>query len=349
MTLSRSHSLACVLALSWLPSVAAAQATLRVAASIPDLGSLAQAVGGNRVHVDSLVRGPEDPHFTQPRPSLVRTLAQADLLVVVGLELEAAWLQPLCDNARNRKIARGGPGHVDASRAVTLRGVPAGRTDRSLGDVHPGGNPHYLSDPLCGLQVAKLIRDRLSEMLPDGKSAFRDNCDRFRRDLCTAMVGAELARAYDYDANTLGRLYELDQLDALLDEHGDGARLSGWFGALRRHRGVAAVADHDLWPYFAARFAVRVRGFFEPRAGVAPTTRHLTEIVALMRAEHIGVILSSPYFSPQHAEFVAAKTGARIARLAHQVGARDGCADYLATIDHNVRALLGAIGETGGR
>ncbi len=330
---------------------------LRVVVTIPDLGALARAVGGDLVTVDALVRGTEDPHFTVARPSLVRLLSRADMLVVVGLDLETAWLQPLCDNARNPSIQRtgasntgtgfAGPGYIDASRAIVLRGVLADRLDRSLGDLHRGGNPHYLTDPLCGLNVAEFLRDQFSAVRPDGKAAFASNCTKFREQLCTAMVGERIARAYDFDAATLARLYELDRLDALLEENGDRDQLGGWFEAMRPYRGVQVIADHDLWPYFAARFGVRVRGFLEPKAGIAPTTRHLEEIVTLMQQEKIEVLWSTPYFSPQHAQFVAGKTGARIASLAHQVGARDGCDDFIAMVDHNVRALVAAIRGTG--
>ena len=333
-------------------------APLRVVCTLPDFGALAQAIGGDLVTVDTLVRGPEDPHFTVTRPSLVRILAKAEMLVVAGLDLESAWLQPLCDNARNNAIQRtptgnlgvgntgtgyAADGYVDVSLVVVLRGIQADRVDRSLGDVHRGGNPHYMTDPLCGLQAAKLLCERFAAARPSGKATFEQNFATFRQKLCVAMVGEEIAKAYDHDAETLAQLYELDRLDALLDKTGDRDKLAGWFGLVRAHRGARLVADHDLWPYFASRFGFVVRGFLEPRAGVAPTQNHLQEIVGLMQQEKIGVVLSTPYFSPQHAAFVSKATGARIADMAHQVGARDGCADYLAMVDHNVRAVVTAL------
>ncbi len=333
-------------------------APLRVVCTLPDFGSLAKAIGGDLVTVDTLVRGPEDPHFTVTRPSLVRILAKAEMLVVAGLDLESAWLQPLCDNARNNVIQRtptgnlgvgntgtgyAAEGYVDVSLVVVLRGIQADRVDRSLGDVHRGGNPHYMTDPLCGLQAAKLLCERFAAARPEGKATFEQNFAAFRQKLCTAMVGEELAKAYDHDAETLAQLYELDRLDALLDKNGDRDKLAGWFGLVRAHRGARLVADHDLWPYFASRFGFVVRGFLEPRAGVAPTQNHLQEIVGLMQQENIGVVMSTPYFSPQHAAFVSKATGARIADMAHQVGAREGCVDYLAMVDHNVRAVVAAL------
>lgn len=333
---------------------------LRVVATLPDLGSIARAVGGTRVHVDVLVRGGEDPHFAVPRPSLVRTLARAEMLVVAGLDLEAGWLQPLCDNARNPAILRtptgnlgagntgtgyAAAGYVDVSTVVALRGLLVERVDRSLGDVHRGGNPHFLTDPLCGLQAAALLRNRFTAVRPEGEKDFASGFRAFREQLAVAMVGEEVAKLYEHDAETLAQLYELDRLDVLLEKNGDREKLGGWFGAMRPHRGTKVVADHDLWPYFAARFGLQVRAFFEPRAGIAPTPNHLEQVVGLMKEEGIRVILSTPYFAPQHADFVADGTGARIAPMAHQVGSRDGCDEYIATIDHDVRAVLTAIGE----
>lgn len=349
--------LALVLSAAFAAAQDAAREPLRVVATLPDLGSIARTIGGDRVHVDVLVRGGEDPHFTVPRPSLVRTLARAEMLVVAGLDLEGAWLQPLCDNARNPAILRtpvgntgagntgtgyAGPGYVDISLGIALRGMLVERLDRSLGDIHRGGNPHYLTDPLCGLQAAAMLRDRFTAARPDGKEAFAKAFTTFRDRLAVAMVGEEVAKLYEHDAETLARLYELDRLDELLEKNGDRDKLGGWFGAMRSHRGTKVVADHDLWPYFAARFGLVVRAFLEPRAGIAPTPNHLEQVVGLMKQEGIHVILAAPYFSPQHAQFVAKETGAHIAQVAHQCGSRDGCDDYVDMVDYNVRAVLGA-------
>jgi ABC-type Zn uptake system ZnuABC Zn-binding protein ZnuA len=367
LLLSLRALFALLLAIGCLPAMSSQQASdggkdnaapLRVVCTLPDFGSIAKSIGGDLVAVDTLVRGAEDPHFTVTRPSLVRILAKAEMLVVAGLDLESAWLQPLCDNARNAAILRtptgnlgvgntgtgyAAGGYVDVSTVIVLRGLLADRVDRSLGDVHRGGNPHYMTDPLCGLQAAKLLCERFALARPAGKATFESNLAAFRAKLCVAMVGEQIAKAYEHDAETLAQLYELDRLDALLDKNGDRDKLAGWFGLVRAHRGARLVADHDLWPYFASRFGFVVRGFLEPRAGVAPTQNHLQEIVAQMRQEGISVVLSTPYFSPQHAAFVSRATDARIAEVAHQVGARDGAGDYIAMVDHNVRVVVAAL------
>ena len=316
---------------------------LRVCATTPDLGALAKAIAGDDAEVTTLVRGPEDPHFIEARPSMIRAANRADVLVEVGLELEIGWLPSIGKNARNAAVLPGAGGRIDASTVIDKLQVPGGIVDRSFGDVHIAGNPHYLTDPLNGLRVARLLRDRFAALRPAAGAAFARNYDALRAALCAAMVGPELAKLYDHDVEKLGALFAHGKLAALLEAQGDLAKLAGWCGAIAPFAGAEVVADHDLWPYFAARFRLEVVGFFEPKPGIAPTTAHLEHLIERMRAGHVGVILSAPYFAPQHAEFVARTTGARIAPLAHQVGARAGCDDYVAFVDHNVRAVVAAL------
>ncbi|MFO1077462.1 MAG: metal ABC transporter substrate-binding protein [Planctomycetota bacterium] len=315
---------------------------LRVCATTPDLAALATAVGGDAVAVESFVSGPQDAHFLEARPSMIRALNRADALIEVGLELEIGWLPLLVDNARNAKVLPGAPGRIDASTVIHKLEVPAAGTDRANGDVHPGGNPHFFADPVCGLAVAALLRDRFGELAPAKKASFAAGYERFRDRLCAAMVGPEIAGLYGNDVAKLGALFARGKLVSLLQAQGDRDRLGGWFGAMSPLRGTKVVADHDLWPYFADRFGLDVIGFFEPKPGISPTTAHLQELIRRMRADDVKVILSAPYFAPQHAEFVQRATGARIAAMAHQVGGADGCADYIAFVGHDVAAVVAA-------
>jgi zinc/manganese transport system substrate-binding protein len=312
---------------------------LRVVATTPDLADLARRVGGDAVEVSALARGPEDVHFVEPRPSFVRALHRADLLIQVGLGLEDGWLPALLQAARNPALQPGGPGSLDASTAIVARDVPSGRLDRAQGDVHPAGNPHYLTDPLNGLRVAAAIRDRLATLRPAQADGFAARYEAFERTLVAHLVGAELAARHApavlVAAAESGRLAELSAES--------GVPLGGWLGALgagtsRRK----AVEDHRAWTYFAERFGIELVAALEPLPGIAPTPRHLGEVIERMRREGVGLILATPYFAPRHAELVADRTGARIVELAHQVGSRPGADDYLATIDHNVRALVEA-------
>jgi ABC-type Zn uptake system ZnuABC Zn-binding protein ZnuA len=316
---------------------------LKVVATVPDLGSLAAEIGGDQVEVTILARGPEDAHFLEARPSFVKAASMADAFIQVGMELEVGWAPAILQNSRNARILRGAPGNIDASEAITPMGVPTGVIDRSMGDVHAAGNPHYLTDPLNGLKVAGLLAQRFSALRPESRDLFESRLAAFRSRVYAAMVGEDLAARYDVEK--LAILFENGRLESFLERQGDRGKLGGWFGELSGHDGAAAVADHNLWPYFARRCGVRVEAFLEPKPGVAPTTAHLRDVIGLMRDRNIRLILASPYFDPRHAAFVAGQTGALVVPLAHQCGSRPGTDDYLAMCGYNVRALARALKE----
>jgi ABC-type Zn uptake system ZnuABC Zn-binding protein ZnuA len=337
----KTRSWIALLALTLGLGLAAGAEPLRVVATVPDLGSLAEAVGGEDVAVTVLVKGPQDPHFLEPRPSFVRALHEADVFVVVGMELEIGWVPPLLKTARNPGILPGSPGHVDASAAIVPLEVPQGSVTRAMGDVHPYGNPHYLTDPVNGLRVAALLRDRLSERRPEAAPAFAARYRRFADELAARLVGPDAAAGRD--GEEVVRAVEEGRAATLLA----GAPAGGWLGTLRAAAGRPAVEDHKLWEYFARRFGLELVGTLEPKPGIAPTTRHLEDVVRMVEERRVGVILTSPYFDPRHARWVAERTGARVVTLAHQAGAREGALDYLSTVDYNVHALAEAVGEPG--
>ena len=315
---------------------------IHVCATVPDLGSLARAVGGDQVSVTVFAKGTEDPHFVEAKPSFIKALSQADLYIQVGMDLEIGWAPVLLQNARNGAALPGARGFLDASRVISPLEVPSGPVDRSMGDVHPLGNPHYLLDPLNGLKVARLIRDKLIELRPERKQYFEERYASFNQRLGAALVGVKLARKYD--AEKLARLFEHGKLEAFLKQQGEASLLGGWLRVMLPHYGAKAVADHNLWPYFARRFGISLIGFMEPKPGVPPTTKHLGTLTELMRAEGVKIVLTVSYYDPRHARFISEKTGARVVNLAHQVGAREGTDDdYLAMIDYNVRQLAAAL------
>jgi ABC-type Zn uptake system ZnuABC Zn-binding protein ZnuA len=320
----------------------AQQAQLNVCATIPDLGALVSEIGGGHVAVTTFVKPTEDPHFAEAKPSFIKALSTADLLVLSGLELEVGYLPAIVTNARNARIQQGGSGYLDASTAIQVLEVPTGTIDRSMGDVHPGGNPHYLLDPINGLKVAALIRDKLAALHPNGAKDFEDRYKAFRERMAAAMVGAELAKKYDFEK--LAQLHEHGKLDAFLEKTKEKDKLGGWLKAMLPFYGKKAVADHNLWPYFAKRFGIELVGFFEPLPGVPPTTKHLTELLKTMQGSNVKLILASPYYDPKHANLVASQSGARIAAMAHQMGSRPAATDYLATVDSNVREVAKALG-----
>lgn len=322
------------------PGVARADA-LHVVATTPDLAALARHVGGEEVEVTSLAKGPQDPHFVEARPSFIRELHDADLYVQIGMDLEIGWAPVLLRNARNPDVRPGARGYLDASAVIEPLEVPQTTVDRSMGDVHPYGNPHYLTDPINGLRVARLLGNRLAELRPARAEYFADRYEDFARRTAEALVGEALVTRHGADA-IVDRV-DRGTLEGFLSERGDTGLLAGWLGAFRPHAPVVAVQDHNLWPYFARRFGLELVETFEPRPGIAPTTRHLTRVIEVMEARDVRVILSSPYYDPRHARWVTERSEAEIARMAHQVGAQEGAEDYLSTVGHNVDAVLGAL------
>lgn len=318
---------------------------LRVCATVPELGSLAEEIGGTEVSITVFTKGTEDAHFTVPKPSFIKALNACNAYVQMGLELEIGWAPALLQNARNAAVLPGGPGFIDASEAITPRSVPSGPIDRSMGDVHPAGNPHYMVDPINGLRVAALLRDRFSALRPGAENVFAERYADFHQRFGAKLVGEKLSRKYDVEK--LALLAEHGRLVEFLDGQGDAALLGGWLAALHPYAGTKVVSEHDGWSYFLDRFRLEVTTFLEPIPGVPPTTSHLGAVIERMRAEGINVVLTTAYYDPRYTRFVSEKTGAVVVPVAHQVGARPGTADYLSMTDYNVRQLAAALGGEG--
>jgi ABC-type Zn uptake system ZnuABC Zn-binding protein ZnuA len=335
MTIRRITRLAAGLCISLLLGGGSpAAADLDVVTSTTDLGDLVRVVGDDAVNVTVLVKGPQDPHFIEPRPSFIRKLHDADLFVVLGLDLEIGWAPVLVRSARNAAVQLGAHGYLDASTAIEPLEIPTTTVDRSMGDLHAFGNPHYLSDPVNGVLVARLIRDRLATLDPSEAEAFAENTREFETTVAKRLVGEDLAG--ELGASAVFALAASDRLMPVLAERGLMDRLGGWLGRLHPHRGTPAIQDHRLWPYFAKRFGIDLIETLEPMPGIPPTSRHLAHVVKRAKAAGARGILASPYFDSRHARWVSEKAGIPVVPMAHQSGSREGTDDYLATIDHNV-------------
>jgi zinc/manganese transport system substrate-binding protein len=292
-----------VLALT-LASAPAAEARVRVVTSLPDLRALTEAVGGDLVEVESLARGNQNAHDIELRPSLMVRLRRADVLVVNGLELDH-WVDGLARGSQNARVMAGAPGRVEAWRGVEVRGVPPGRVDRSMGDVHPLGNPHYTLDPDTAPAVTANIVEGLARAAPEHRATFEA-----RR------------RAF------LERLRQARER---------------WAAALAPLRGTRVVVNHDAWIYLLARFGLVQAGTIEDRPGIPPSAAHLARLIAAMRAEGVRAVIVEPWGDRRTAERVAAEAGARVVVLAHAVGALPGTGTYLDFLEHNVSALVQAL------
>ncbi|HEY8517705.1 MAG TPA: metal ABC transporter substrate-binding protein [Candidatus Binatia bacterium] len=322
-------------------------APLRVCATTPDLGALVREIGGDDVAVTTFVKPTEDPHFAEARPSFVKQLSEADLLVQIGLDLEIAWLPALLRQARNPRVEPGAAGYLDASTAIGQPlGIPTTPVDRSQGDVHARGNPHYLLDPLRGLAVARAIAAKLSELRPDAAARFERRLATFQDELFRRLVGPALAARYGDDVPKLVRLYEARKLASFLDDQGQRAELGGWLGRMLPLQGTKLVEDHAVWTYFTRFFGLEVVADLEPLPGVPPTTKSLERVIELMRAQDVRIVLASTYYDPRYANLVGSKTGARVLRMATQVGAVPEAPTYLDMIGYNVEQIASAGAET---
>lgn len=282
----------------------AAASKLRVVASIPDLGSLAEAVGGDLVQVDVLTRGTQNFHEAEVRPSMMLKLRRADILIENGLELDT-WTDVAVVGANNPNVVRGAPGRIDISRAIPVLEVPGVRVDRSMGDVHPLGNPHYSLDPGLAPIITQNILDGFARLDPEHRAAFERNRQTF-----------------------------LTRLDQEMDR---------WTKIMEPVKGSKVIVFHPLYVYFLTRFGLVQAGALEDRPGIPPSPAHLVRIIRQMKDERIKVILVEPWNNVSLAKQVAEEAGGNAFVFASSVGAVKGADNYIATIDHNVKTLAQAL------
>ncbi len=290
--------------LGLLGTSADAAERIRVVASTTDLKALAEAVGGDLVEVDALARGNQNAHDLEVRPSLMVKVRRADLMVLNGLELDQ-WAEVVIQGANNPKVIPGAPGRVDASQGILVLEVPTARVDRSMGDVHPVGNPHYTLDPGMAPAMTANILEGLVRVAPQYRATFERNRQAF-----------------------LGRLDEA---------------MARWTTMMAPFKGKRVIVDHNMWPYFLTRFGLLQANSIEERPGIPPTPGHLTKLIAMMKEEHITVILSAPWSDQKLAERVAQEAGAKVVPVASAVGAAKGTDTYLDMVDYNVKALAQAL------
>ncbi len=287
-----------------------AYAEVNVVTTVPTLAALVKEVAGSDAKVRSLALPNQDPHFVDPRPSFVLALHRADLLVYIGLGLEIGWLPSLIAESRNADIQPGRPGHLDASRVCgEILGRPDGPVDRSRGDVHPGGNPHYLLNPYYALRVARAVADRLAHLDPDHASGYRHRFDAFSSRL--------------------------------------KSRIQSWEKKMSPYRGRPIVGYHQSLVYFARWMRLREAGFIEPLPGISPSPRHLASLILRMRKNGVKVLVSEPWYDAETTRIVAQKTSSSIVRLPGGVGS-EGTHDYIDYIDYIVSRFLHAFGEAYG-
>ncbi len=294
----------CVLA----PAPAAAASKLKIVATTEDLAALAREVGGDRVRVDVIARGYQDPHFVDPKPSFILKLSRADLLIFVGLQLEVGWLPPLITQSRNRRVQVGAPGYMDVSQYNQILDIPTGIITRAMGDVHPLGNPHYWLDPENGRRSARAIQARLAHLRPEDAAYFQQRFEDFSR-----------------------RLAEAEKR---------------WDQQMAPYRGTRVVSYHRSWPNFIKRFGLEVVGYVEPKPSIPPTPQHTLALINQMRRDNIKLILVEPYFDLKTPQSIARATGAEVVVLLPSVGGEKEVTDYFKLFDYVIGLLAAALDRT---
>jgi zinc/manganese transport system substrate-binding protein len=287
----------------------ASAAGLKVVTTTEDLAALAREIGGDRISVESIAKGYQDPHFVEAKPSFILKLHSADLLVVVGRELEIGWLPPLLQQCRNEKVQPGAKGYLDASLTVKILDIPQGQITRAMGDVHPLGNPHYWLDPGNGRRMAQAIQQRLSELQAADAAYFAQ-------------------RFTDFDK----RLAEAEKR---------------WDASMAPYKGTKIVTYHRSWPNFVERFGLDVIGYVEPKPGIPPSPQHTLDLIGEMKKVKAMIILVEPYFDLKTPQSVARETGAKVVVLSPSVGSEKEITDYIHLFEYDVNLLLAALKQTG--
>jgi zinc/manganese transport system substrate-binding protein len=302
-TNARFAALACAVLFASAP--ASAQGKLNVIATTEDLASIAREVGGDRITVESLARGYQDPHFVEAKPSFILKLQKADLLIAVGRELEIGWLPPLTQQSRNSRIQPGAEGYLDASLTAQILEIPSGNITRAMGDVHPFGNPHYWTDPENGRRIAKAISDKLMQFRPNDRAVFEQRLSDFS-----------------------------SRLDAAEKR---------WLAMVAPYKGTKMATYHRSFPNFAERFGLDIMGYVEPRPGIPPTPQHTLDLINEMKRQNVKLVLVEPYFDLKTPNAIGRDTGAQVLVMPPSVGGVKEAADYFKLFDYDINLLVDAI------
>lgn len=309
MKISRSVPFILISAMFFsLAGVGQGASAINVITATQDLASLAAEVGGDRIAVEAIAKGYQDPHFVEPKPSFLLKLRKADLLVVVGLQLEIGWLPPLITQSGNSKIQPGNAGYLDMSQFCEILEIPTTQVTRAMGDVHPLGNPHYWLNPANGRRIAKALSSKFSEMRPADAAYFA-------------------GRYADFDK----RLTEAEKR---------------WDAQMTPYRGRKVITYHRSWPNFCERFGLVVVDYVEPKPGIPPTPAHTLEVINTMKRDNIKLILVEPYFDLRTPNSIANAVGGNVLVLMPSVGGVKEITDYFKLFDYDINLLVSAFPKT---
>jgi len=297
-----------LIAVALVAGMCPAASKLNVVTSTEDLAAIGREIGGDRITIESIAKGYQDPHFVEPKPSFLLKLQKADLLAVVGLQLEIGWLPPLITQSGNSKIQVGNQGYLDVSTACEVLELPTGVVTRADGDVHPLGNPHYWLDPENARRIARAFKDKFSEMQPADAAYFDQHLKDFEQ-----------------------RLTEAEKR---------------WDAQMAPFKGRKVVTYHRSFPNFAKRFGLNIVDYVEPKPGIPPTPSHTLELINRMKQENIKLILVEPYFDMKTPNSVAQAVGGTAIVLLPSVGGEKQVQTYFQLFDYDINLLTMAFGKS---
>ncbi len=278
-----------------------AYAGLRVETTTEDIAAIAQAVGGDFIDVHSLTLGSRDPHFAVAKPSMIRRVYRADLLCVIGADMEIGWLPPLLQSARNNRVQPGNSGYLDLSLSIPLLGKPTTTITRAMGDVHAKGNPHYWLDPRNGIRMAKAIAKRLGELDAQHAADYKKNAELFEKIMTT--------------------------------------KIAEWQKALQFLKGKKVISYHTSFMYLASIFGFNIVAQVEPIPGIAPSAASLSKLINRIKNDHINLLILEPYYERRSSAYLNEQTGIKVKVVPQSVGARDDIKNYMDLFDAIVKTL----------
>lgn len=325
-----------------------ASPALRVVTTLPDYRFLAEVIGGDRISVQAIVLGDQDAHFIRPKPSFVKMVRSADVLVSTGLDLEL-WLPTIVNKSGNTRIRSGQPGYVSASQGVRMLEIPK-VLSRAEGGVHIYGNPHITTSPINAKIAARNIAIGLVKNDPAGKEIYQANLGKLLDEIDARLFGTELVGLLGGD--TLCQMAEKGTLISFLEKRQLRGRplidsLGGWLKKMMPLRGKQIVTYHKNWAYFEQLFGLEEVGTIEPKPGIPPAPRHVTELVDKMQALNVRILLAANYFDEQKIRTVADRVGAEAVIVPLLVGGKKGVDDYFELVDCWVNGLLAAAERKG--
>jgi zinc/manganese transport system substrate-binding protein len=349
MAMKKLVSLIMILGLAWVPEGRAQDtARLRVVTTLPDYKYVAEAIGGNRVAVHAIVQGDQDAHFIRPKPSFVALVRDADVLVSTGLDLEL-WLPTVVNKSGNTRVRSGEMGYVAAAQGMRLLEKPKVMS-RSEGGVHIYGNPHVTCSPVNMKIAARNIATGLIKNDREGKAYYEENLEKLLDRLDRSLFGDKLVDLIGGD--TLCKLAEKETLIPFLQEREfEGKPLvdyaGGWLGQMMPLRGTPIVTYHKNWVYFFNLFGLEEAGTVEPKPGITPSPKYVTELVEKMRERNIRILFAANYFDQQQVRTVAQRVGAEPVIVPLYLGGAEGVDGYFELVDYWVGALLEAASRAG--